>query len=164
MGGKKKKKKSKKAKKEKAEGEGDEEPNPLFIVTLPTYGWIRLELRLCDPPTQKYNMFRVCMKTDDRILEVKDRVVNYHGRVENMNIYNKDPYPPRTKKNDFRMEKKPRAPPFRELPALLELKKEKDLIDEQAAAKAKRRAENPDLSGEEEEKGGEEMSKYEVLN
>ena len=104
MGGKKKKKKSKKAKKEKVEGEGDDEPNPLFIVTLPVYGWIRLELRLCDPPTEKYNMFRVCMKTDDRILEVKDRVVNYHGRVENMNIYNKDPYPPRNKKNDFRME------------------------------------------------------------
>jgi len=116
MGGKKKKKKSKKAKKEKKEGDEDEEPNPLFIVTLPTYGWIRLELHLCDPPTEKYNKFRVCMKTDDRILEVKDRVVNYHGCIENLNVYNKDPYPTRNKKNDFRMEKKPRVPPFRLLP------------------------------------------------
>tara|TARA_B110000285_G_scaffold195825_1_gene226376 strand:- start:285 stop:665 length:381 start_codon:yes stop_codon:yes gene_type:complete len=126
MGGKKKKKKSKKVKKEKVEGEGDEEPNPLFNVVLPVFGWIRLELRLCDPPTEKYNMFRVCLKTDDRILEIKDRVVNYHGRVEQLNIYNKDPYPPRNKKNDFRMEKKPMVPPFRHLPALLDLKKEKD--------------------------------------
>ena len=72
MGGKKKKKGGKKkAKKEKVEGEEGDEPNPLFIVTLPSYGWIRLQLKLCDPPTEKYNMFRVVMKTDDRILEVK---------------------------------------------------------------------------------------------
>lgn len=72
MGGKKKKKGKKKAKKEKKEGDEDgDEPNPLFIVTLPVYGWIRMELKLCDPPTEKYNSFRVVMKTDDRILEVK---------------------------------------------------------------------------------------------
>jgi len=46
-------------------------------------------------------------------------VVDYHGRIENMRIYNKDPYPARNKKNDFRMEKKPRVPPFRDLPELL---------------------------------------------
>tara|TARA_B110000285_G_C14758941_1_gene438689 strand:+ start:81 stop:443 length:363 start_codon:yes stop_codon:yes gene_type:complete len=120
MGGKKKKKsKSKKAKKEKVDGEEDDKPDPLHTVILPEYNWIRLELRLCDPPTEKYNMFRVVMKTDDRIMEVKSKVVDYHGRVENMNIYNKDPYPPRNKKNDFRMEAKPRVPPFRELPMLL---------------------------------------------
>ena len=72
MGGKKKKKKGGKKKKEKKEGDEDnDEPDPLHIVTLPEYHWIRLELKLCDPPTEKYNMFRVVMKTNDRILEVK---------------------------------------------------------------------------------------------
>ena len=41
-----------------------------------------------------------------------------------MEIYNRDPYPPRNKKNDFRMETKPRVPPFREVDKLLELKAE----------------------------------------
>ena len=51
-------------------------------------------------------------------------------------------------------------------PRRLSIKKayQKPKTSAEAAAKAKRRAENPDLSGEEEEKGGEEMSKYEVLN
>jgi len=51
MGGKKKKKAKKK--KEKAEGDEEEkqEENPFLKVNLPEYGWIRVELRLCDPPT-----------------------------------------------------------------------------------------------------------------
>jgi len=56
MGGKKKKKGGKKKKKEEKkdgeEGEKEEE-NPLFTVNLPVYGWIRLELKLCDPPVAK---------------------------------------------------------------------------------------------------------------
>ena len=52
MGGK-KKKKGKKKKSEKKEGDGDdkEEMNEEFMVKLPSYGWIRLQLKLCDPPT-----------------------------------------------------------------------------------------------------------------
>ena len=51
--GPKKKKKSTKKKKEKAEGDEEEkmEENPLFKVQLPEYGWIRVKLCLCDPPT-----------------------------------------------------------------------------------------------------------------
>jgi hypothetical protein len=72
MGGKKKKKGGKK-KKDKNPDDEDEvkEINPLFIVNLPEYGWIRLELKLCDPPTAKFNSFRVVMRTDERILEIK---------------------------------------------------------------------------------------------
>jgi hypothetical protein len=50
MGPKKKKKASKK-KKAKADGDEEEEKaeeNPLFKVELPEFGWIRIELRLCD--------------------------------------------------------------------------------------------------------------------
>ena len=166
MGGKKKKKKSKKAKKEKAEGEEGDEPDPLHIVTLPEYHWIRLELKLCDPPTEKYNMFRVVMKTNDRIMEVKQKVTDYHGRVENMCIYNKDPYPPRNKKNDYRMEKKQRCPPFHALDHLLELQKEKQILDEQEERRRKRKAENPDQSDGEEEKkdDSEDKKKFEILS
>ena len=52
-----------------------------------------------------------------------------------------DPYPPRNKKNDFRMEKKPRVPPFTKLQELLDLRKEKELADEAAERKAKKLAE-----------------------
>jgi len=52
-----------------------------------------------------------------------------------------DPYPPRNKKNDFRMEKKPRVPPFTKLQTLLDLRKEKELADEAAERKAKKLAE-----------------------
>jgi len=52
MGAKKKKKsKKKKVKKEPGDEEDKPEENPLFKVELPEYNWIRLELRLCDPPT-----------------------------------------------------------------------------------------------------------------
>jgi len=72
MGGKKKKKGGKK-KKEKNPDDEDEvkEVNPLFTVVLPEYGWIRLTLRLCDAPAKQYNTFRVVMRTDERMLEVK---------------------------------------------------------------------------------------------
>jgi len=57
MGGKKKKKGGGK-KKKKEKGDGDDEPkeiNPNFIVNLPPHGWIRVELRLCDPPFGAHN-------------------------------------------------------------------------------------------------------------
>ena len=74
MGGKKKKKGKKKAKKEKKEGDGeDEEYVDKYKVELPHYGWIRVMFRLCDPPTQveKYNSFKVVMRSNDRVMELK---------------------------------------------------------------------------------------------
>ena len=52
-----------------------------------------------------------------------------------------DPFPARTKKNDFRMQQKPRVPPFRQLDYLLKLQEEKRLLDEAAEKKAKKLAE-----------------------
>lgn len=75
MGPKKKGKKAAKKKKAKPEGEEEEEKKeerPEFKVELPEYGWIRLELRLCD---SQFNLdkrpYRVVMRTDERILELK---------------------------------------------------------------------------------------------
>jgi len=137
----KKKKKGKKEKKEGDEEEEKQEENPYFKVELPEYGWIRLELKLCDAPSTKFNTFRVVMRSDDRMLELKKRIIDFHGRVENVHIYNKDPYPPRNKKDNFRMTTKPRVPPFRELPKLNALMKEKEEKEAAAAAKAKKEAE-----------------------
>ena len=124
-----KKKKKGKKKKEKKTGDDDDEEkqeeNPLFTVKLPEYGWIRVNLRLCDPPTPMYNSFRVVMRADERILELKKRIIDYHGRVENIHIYNKDPYPARNPTTKIRTEPIPRTPPFRLLPELLDLTKEK---------------------------------------
>jgi hypothetical protein len=135
----KKKKKGGKKKKEKKEGDDDEEEkeNPFFKVVLPEYGWIRLELRLCDAPSNKFNTFRVIMRSSDRIMEVKKKIIDFHGRVENVHIYNKDPYPPRVKKDNFRMTQKPRVPPFRLLPKLNALKVEK--ADKEAKEAARRK-------------------------
>ena len=95
MGAKKKKKGKKKKEKKTGDDDDDEkqEENPLFTVNLPEYGWIRVHLRLCDPPTKLRNSFRVVMRADERILELKKRIIDYHGRVEDIHIYNFDPYP-----------------------------------------------------------------------
>lgn len=124
MGGKKKKKAKKK--KEKAEGEEgkEDEVNPLFIVNLPQYGWIRVELKLCDPPTPMYNSFKAVMRSNQSVMDIKKRIIDFHGRVDNINLYNCDPYPERNKKNDFKKEAKPRVPPFRDIKRLLGLKRE----------------------------------------
>ena len=104
MGGKKKKKGGKKkAKKEKKEGDEDEVKEE-YTVKLPSYGWIRLQLKLCDAPTPEYNSFRTIMRSNQSIMDVKKRIIDYHGRVENINIYNMDPYPARNKANDFKKE------------------------------------------------------------
>jgi hypothetical protein len=146
----KKKKKGGKKKKEKKEGEDDEEEkeNPFFKVVLPEYGWIRLELRLCDAPSNKFNTFRVVMRSSDRIMEVKKKIIDFHGRVENVHIYNKDPYPPRVKKDNFRMTQKPRVPPFRLLPKLNALKVEKADKEAKEAARRKKIEEEGEESDE----------------
>ena len=63
MGGK-KKKKGKKKKEKKEDGDDKDEVNEEFIVKLPSYGWIRLHLKLCDPPTPEYNSFRTVMRSN----------------------------------------------------------------------------------------------------
>lgn len=55
-----------------------------------------------------------------------------------------DPYPARRKENDFKKENKPRVPPYTHMEKLLALKKEKEDIEEQKAAKAKKQAEAGD--------------------
>lgn len=63
---------------------------------------------------------------------------------------------------------KPRVPPFRELPDLLKLLKEKEIIDEKAAAKAKKTKEEAggqsDGYEEKKEEVSEDMSKYKILD
>ena len=72
--------------------------------------------------------------------DVKKRIVDYHGRIENINLYNTDPYPARKKDNDFKKEPKPRVPPHSHLEKLLALKKEKEDLEEKDA-KAQKAAE-----------------------
>jgi len=98
MGGK-KKKKGKKKKAEKKDGEdGDkDEVNDEFKINLPSYGWIRLQLKLCDPPTPMYNTFRTVMRSNQSMMDVKKRIIDFHGRIENISLYNTDPYPARNK-------------------------------------------------------------------
>ena len=122
--GAKKKKKSKKKKEKKEPGDEEDKPeeNPLFKVELPEYNWIRIELRLCDPPSN-FNHFYVVMRSNDRILEVKKRIVEYHGKISDIQIYNRDPIPARNPKNLMK-QNKPRVPPFRELETLKQLKVE----------------------------------------
>ena len=130
MGGKKKKKGGKKKKAEKKEdGDEKDEVNEEFMIKLPSYGWIRLQLKLCDPPTE-YNTFRTVMRSNSSMMDVKKRIIDYHGRIENINLYNTDPYPARKPANQNKKEPKPRVPPYSELDRLLKLKEEKELMDE----------------------------------
>ena len=72
MGGKKKSKKGKKgSKKAKASTEEGEKPmNPIFKNSLPSHGWIRVELRLCDPPVPEYNFFIGLMRSNQGVREI----------------------------------------------------------------------------------------------
>jgi len=81
------------------------------------------------------------MRSNSSIIDVKKRIIDFHGRIENINLYNTDPYPARNKANDFKKEIKPRVPPARYLEKMIELRKEKEEIDEQEAIKAKKQAE-----------------------
>lgn len=72
------------------------------------------------------------------MMDVKKRIIDYHGRIEDINLYNMDPYPARNKQNDFKKEMKPRVPPSTQLEKLLKLKKEKEDLDEKEAIKAKK--------------------------
>ena len=68
----KKKGKSKKGGKKKAAAD-DGEPkieNPLFKNSLPSIGWIRVELKLCDPPFADNNQFIVLMRANQGVLEI----------------------------------------------------------------------------------------------
>jgi hypothetical protein len=68
MGGKKKKSK----KKDNAEkGEEDPTEKQTIVINLPVYGWIRVEFKLCDPPDSKSNTFKVSMKTNSTVMDLK---------------------------------------------------------------------------------------------
>jgi len=98
MGGKKKKGKKGKAKKEKKDDD-EEEKIDIPKIELPKYGWIRLTLKLCDAPIPEFNEFRTVIRSDKTMMDVKNRIVEYHGHVDNITLYNRDPYPERNKKN-----------------------------------------------------------------
>ena len=91
-----------------------------------------------------YNSFKVVMRSSDRVLELKKRIIDYHGCVNDIHIFNKDPYPPRTKKDNFRMQKMPRVPPFRELPRLKALMKEQEEDDRRKKREAEKEQDGSD--------------------
>jgi hypothetical protein len=65
-------KKPKKPKKEKpAKGEEDPTEKQTIVINLPVYGWIRVEFKLCDPPDPKSNTFKVAMKTNSTVMDLK---------------------------------------------------------------------------------------------
>lgn len=62
-------------------------------------------------------------------MEIYKHIINAHGRVDNISLYNRDPYPPRKAPPNDKKELKPRVPPFRHLERLLKLVEEKEEID-----------------------------------
>eukprot|EP00350_Pseudokeronopsis_sp_OXSARD2_P008297 CAMPEP_0170557048 /NCGR_PEP_ID=MMETSP0211-20121228/19160_1 /TAXON_ID=311385 /ORGANISM="Pseudokeronopsis sp., Strain OXSARD2" /LENGTH=50 /DNA_ID=CAMNT_0010867741 /DNA_START=142 /DNA_END=294 /DNA_ORIENTATION=+ len=46
-------------------------------------------MKLCDAPTE-YNFFETKMRTNQNIMELKQKIVEAHGRVDNIRIYDKD--------------------------------------------------------------------------
>ena len=85
-----------------------------------------------------------------------------------MNIYNMDPYPARKKENDFKMESRPRILPFTKLQELLDLRIEKETLDEQIKLKVeqqqKKGADSDDDKKVDDYEEEPDLTKYEVLN
>jgi hypothetical protein len=139
---KKKAKKGKKKAKANKEGEDDEpkEENPYLQVNLVNYGWIRVTFILCDAIVPKYNKFIAVMRSDERVLELKKRIIDFHGRVEDIALYDCDPIE-KDKKTGFPKDtKKPRIPPFRSITELEALLEERETLLKKEEAKAKREA------------------------
>ena len=81
MGGKKKKSPTK-IKKEKEVFEN--EINPNFLVKPDASGWIKLELRLCDPPFNKINSFKVSINSKSTLNNVA--IIKISDIVDNTKI------------------------------------------------------------------------------
>lgn len=161
MGAKKKKKggKKKKAKKERNDDEEEKDSDPILPIELQHYGWIRVEFQLCNPipckvPPSKttnkttgkknWNTFIEVMRADERVLELKKRIVDYHGRVDEVALYNYDPIPPRNKDTGMPTAKNPNIPPFRGIELLAELKEERDEIRKKEEEAEKKKAKGED--------------------
>jgi hypothetical protein len=136
------KKKGGKKKKKAAAGDDDEpkEENPDLKIELINYGWIRVTFILCDAIVPKYNKFIAVMRSDERVLEMKKRIIDFHGRVEDIALYDQDPIE-KDKKTGFPKDtKKPNIPPFRYIQELETLMEERDDLRKKEDLRAKREA------------------------
>ena len=50
-----------------------------------------MQLRLCNAPVPAYNFFEVYMLTSQRVMMIHKKIVEYHGRIEQVKVFNKDP-------------------------------------------------------------------------
>ena len=49
------------------------------------------QLRLCAPPVRDYNWYDVYMLTSQRVMMLHKKIIEYHGRIENVKVFDKDP-------------------------------------------------------------------------
>jgi len=56
-----------------------------------THGYVNLWLRLANAPMPEHCHFTVPMLTTSRIMMVKDQIIEYHGRIENIKLFDKCP-------------------------------------------------------------------------
>jgi len=50
-----------------------------------------LQLRLCGSLTPQYNWFDVFMLTNQRVMMIHKKIIEHHGRVESVKLFNRDP-------------------------------------------------------------------------
>ena len=82
-----KKKKAAKPKEEKkAEGDGLPVDIPEHKIPLPKHGWMKLTLKLCQP-SEILCSFDENMLTNSRIRSVYQKIIDYHGRIENIKLF-----------------------------------------------------------------------------
>ena len=48
---------------------------------------------MCNAPTPEFNWFEVYMLTSQRVMMIQKKIVDHHGRVENVKLFNNDPTP-----------------------------------------------------------------------
>ena len=74
-------------------------------------GFIFWQLKLVNSPTPEINTFDVFMLTSQKVFMVKKKIVDHHGRVENVKLFNTDPTPFR---NDAKRKEEERAKAIKE--------------------------------------------------
>ena len=48
-------------------------------------------MKLCNAPTPEYNWFDIYMLTSQRVMMIQKKIVDHHGRIENVKLFNCDP-------------------------------------------------------------------------
>ena len=68
------------------EAKKEEEYNNM--VNIPEHGWVKIDMRIVN---WKFNFFQFYVKSNDCLSKIHAKIIERHGRVDNIRIYQNEP-------------------------------------------------------------------------